>query len=204
MTTAIGTYATLTDLKTRLGITATTDDTVMTALCAEVNAYIEGPQACNRVLAPISSAAYTFDGDGSRILNYPRGIRAVSLLEVAQFTGAAYSTIPSTDYFIRPSAANRQSGWPATQLVMTDIPHTFFAYFPVGYDTIRVTMTTGWDAIPDDITDVALTAATRAWTSIQAGQHDIVGMDDMGRPLVSRFFSSRDMGTLRAYSQNLP
>jgi hypothetical protein len=57
-------------------------------------------------------------------------------------------------------------------------------------------MTTGWAAIPDDITDVALTAATRAWHAVQAGQQDIVGTDDMGRPLVSRFFSARDLETL--------
>ena len=204
MATALGAYATLADLKTRLGRSDTTDDTLLTDICDAVNAYIEGPQAANRVLAPISSAVYTFDGDGSKVLHFRRGIQAVSLLEIAQYTGGAYTTIPSTDYFIRPSAGDRQAGWPATRIEMTNIPHTFFAYFPVGYDTVRVTMTTGWAAIPDDVADVALTAAVRAWTSVQAGQHDIVGADEMGRPLVSRFFSSRDMGTLRAYSQNLP
>ena len=204
MTTAIGSYATLAALKSRLKITDTADDSELSATCDAVNAYIEGPQACNRVVAPIASAVYVLDGDGSRVVRYPRGIRSVSLLEVAQYTGGAYQAIPAGDFFLRPSAALRQPGWPATRLEMTNIPHAFFAYFPFGYDTVRVTMETGWDAIPDDVTDVALTAATRAWASSQAGQADIVGTDEMGKPLVSRFFSSRDMGTLRAYSQNLP
>lgn len=204
MATAVGTYATAALLKARAGIGDSADDTVLGTICDAVNAYIEGPQACGRVLAPIASAAYLFDGDGGRVLRYPRGIRAVSLLEVAQNTNAAYQTVPSTDYRLRPGPADLTPGWPYTRIEMVDIPLGSMGYFPPGYDTVRVTMTTGWAAIPDDITDVALTAATRAWHSVQAGQADIVGTDDMGRPLVSRFFSSRDMGTLRAYSVNLP
>lgn len=207
MTTAIGSYATLAGLKLRLfndGTTATANDTVLSSICDQVNAYIEGPEACGRVIAPVTSAAYLFDGDGSRVLRYDKGIRAVSLLEVAQMTNGAYQTVPSTDYRVRPATQNRAPGWPGGRIEMVDIPAGSMGYFPFGYDTVRVTMTTGWDAIPDDVTDVALTAATRAWTSVQAGQSDIVGSDDMGHPLISRFFSSRDMGTLRAYSVNIP
>lgn len=204
MSTAIGAYATLAALKTRLGITTSADDALMTTICDQVNAYVEGPSACDRVIAPIASAVFLFDGDGTRVLSYPRGIRSVTLLEIAQFTGDAYRTVVSTDYRIRPSASMRQSGAPGTRIEWIDVPTSGFGYFPPGYDTVRVTMSTGWDAIPDDVTDVALTAASRAWYSRQAGQADIVGTDDMGRPLISRFFSSRDMGTLRAYSASLP
>lgn len=207
MTTAIGSYATLAGLKLRLyndSVTATSNDTALSSICDQVNAYIEGPEACGRVIAPVSSAVYLFDGDNSRVLRYDKGIRAVSLLEVAQMTGGAYQTVPAADYRVRPSVQNRSPGWPANRIEFVDILTGSMGYFPYGYDTVRVTMTTGWDAIPDDITDVALTAATRAWASVQAGQSDIVGSDDMGRPMISRFFSSRDMGTLRAYSVNLP
>lgn len=202
--TAIGAYATAALLKTRMGVSDTADDTALGLICDAVNAYIEGPQCCGRVIAPVTSAVYLFDGDGSRVLRYPKGIRAVTLLEVAQNTNGAYQTVPSTDYRLRPGPADLTPGWPYTRIEMVDIPVGSMGFFPFGYDTVRVTMTTGWAAIPDDITDVALTAATRAWGSVQAGQQDIVGTDDMGRPLVSRFFSSRDMGTLRAYSVNLP
>ncbi len=200
--TAIGTYATSALIKARLSITDTTDDTVLGSICDQINQYIE--TKCRRAIAPIPSAVYTFDGDGTRILRYPKGIRAVSLIELSYYTGSGYLTLGSNQYFLRPGPADRLPGWPYTRIEFTDYAVGTFAYFPVGYDTVRVTMTTGFDAIPDDVTDVALTAAVRAWHAVQAGQSDIVGTDDMGRPLVSRFFSARDLETLATYSTDLP
>ena len=202
--TAIGSYATAALLKSRLGVTDSTDDTALTSICDQVNAYIEGPQACGRVIAPVASTAIKLDGDGTRTLHFPPGIRTVSLLELADYTGAAYATVAATDYFLRPGPATLAPGWPYTRLVLSDHPAGTHWVFPVGMDTVRMTATTGFAAIPDDITDVALTAATRAWHSVQSAQTDIVGTDDMGRPMVSRFFSTRDLGTLRAYSVNIP
>lgn len=204
MTTAIGTYATAALLKARANITDTTDDTVLGTICDQINGYIESPAACGRVLAPITSAAITLDGDGTRVLHYPKGIRAVTLLELADYTGADFTTVASTDYFLRPGPAESMPGWPYLRLELSDRPVGTFSVFPRGYNTVRMTATTGWAAIPDEITDVALTAALRAWHAVQTGQADIVGTDDMGRPMVSRFFSSRDFATLRAYSVNIP
>ncbi len=203
--TAIGTYATAAALKARMGIGTgdTTDDTVIGLICDQVNAYIEGPQACGRAICPISSAVYLFDGDNSSCLRYPKGIRAVSLLEIAYYTGGAYVTVDASQYFLRPSANDLPPGWPANRIEMTNLP-LVFASFPRGFNTVRVTMTTGFAAIPDDVTEVALVAAARAWHAVGTGQQDIVGTDEMGRPLVSRFFSKRDLETLSAYSVNLP
>jgi hypothetical protein len=39
-------------------------------ICDQINQYIE--TKTRRVLAPISSATYLFDGDGSKCLRYPR------------------------------------------------------------------------------------------------------------------------------------
>lgn len=203
--TAVGAYATYALLKARMTIPDDTDQTIITSVCDQVNAYIEGPQACGRVIAPISSAAYVFDGDGGSVLRYPKGIRAVSLLEVQFFTNeGTWHTIPSTDYFLRPGPADLTPGWPYNRIVLADIPLGGIGYFPRGLGTVRVTMTTGFAAIPDDITEVALVAAARAWHALGAGQQDVIGTDDMGRPLVSRFFSVRDRETLQAYSVNLP
>jgi hypothetical protein len=202
--TATGAYATAALLKSSLAVTDTTDDTALGLVCDRINAFIEGPSGCGRVLAPIASAAIKLDGDGSRELRYPKGIRAVSLLELADYTGAAYQTIAAGDYFLRPGPADLIPGWPYTRIILSDHPAGSHTRFPAGLDTVRMTATTGWNAIPDDITEVAITAATRAWNSVQAGQSDIVGTGDMGRPLVSRFFSSRDFGTLRSYSVDIP
>lgn len=205
--TAIGAYATATLLKGRTGITDTTDDTVLGAICDQVNQYIE--TKTRRVLAPISSATYLYDGDGSRSLYLPfpadtppiGGIRAITLCEIALYTSAAYTTLASTQYFLRQRVG--MTG-PFEKLLFTDYPTGLTASFPKGYATVRITATAGWAAIPDDITELALVAATRAWHAVQAGQADIIGTDEMGRPLVSRFFSARDLETLATYSVDIP
>lgn len=202
MTTASGAYATAALLKAQAGISDTTDDTVLGYVCDRINQYIE--TKTGRVLAPVASAAILLDGDGEECLHYPKGIRAVSLLEVAAYTGGPYTTLASTDYFLRPGPADLRPGWPYTRIEISDHYTTGYGCFPKGFNTVRMTATTGWAAIPDDITEVALTAATRAWHALQAGQQDIVGTDDMGRPLVSRFFSARDLETLRTYSVDIP
>lgn len=206
MATAIGSYATTSTLKARLlaaGVTDTADDTLLGTICDQVNQMIEGPSGTGRVLAPISSAAYLFDGDGTNCIYYGPGIRAVSLLEVAEYTGASFATVTSTEYFLRPLAQDRDSPQhPATRIYLSDLGT--YRYFRVGYANVRVTMTTGWAAIPDDIIDVALTTATRAWHARQSGQADIVGTDETGAPLVSRFVAPYHRGVLNAYRAIVP
>lgn len=202
MATAIGAYATSAALKTRLSIADTTDDTVLGTVCDQVNQFIE--TFTGRVLAPVSSADFLLDvEDPTDRLHFPRGLRSVSALSVGNYTGAARTALASGEWFLRPSTHDRRPGWPATWLHLSDACTTR-SYFPKGYETVKITATTGWDAIPDDITEVALTAATRAWHGVQSAQTDIVGTDEMGRPVVSRFFSARDLGTLRTYSVDIP
>lgn len=204
MATATGSYATTTALKSRLGITDATDDTLLGTICDQVNAYIEGPEGAGRIIAPISGTpTYLYDVDEvADTLEVPEGVRTVTLLEIAAYTDAAYETIAAADYFLRP--IRPYSGWPYTKLRLSDRPTGSYSVFPKGFEVVRLTGTFGFAAIPDDVTDVALTAATRAWHSRKAGQTDIIGTDEMGRPLVSRFFSQRDRETIRAYSVHLP
>lgn len=198
--TAIGSYATAAALKTRIAISDTTDDTVLGLVCDQVNAYIESKT--RRPICPVGSATYLIDGNGTDRFEFLRGIRAVSAISVADITGGTKTALASTDYFLRPASYDRVPGFPATTLVLSDVGSR--RRFPVGFDTISMTATTGWDAIPDEVTELGLTAATRAWHAIESGQSDIVGTDEMGRPLVSRFFSARDLETLRLYSTDLP
>lgn len=197
MPTAVGTYATAAAVKTRLGITDASDDTLLGTLCDQMNQYIE--TKTGRVLAPVGSATYTFDGDGGRRLYVARGVRAVTLLEIALYTGGDYSTVDAGDYVLRPQELDRDPGWPATSIVLVDRP-VGLGYFPAGYSTVRVTMTTGWASIPDDIAELATTAVVRAWHSRQAGQTDVIGSDEFGRPIVSRYLSRRDNALLDFYS----
>lgn len=203
MATATGSYATASALKTRAGISDTTDDTLLGTICDQINAYME--RVTKRVLAPITSASYLYDGDGSRELYLPitgdgskiGGVRAVSLLEVAPYTGGAYQTVASGQYFLRGRV---NVDGPYERLILSDMSTSGYGYFPCGLATVRVTATAGWPAIPDDITEIALVAAVRAWHAREAGQTDIVGTDEFGKPVVSRFFSTRDYASLMDYA----
>jgi hypothetical protein len=202
MATAIGTYATTATLKARLlaaGITDTADDTLLGTICDQVNMWIESPSGTGRVLAPITSATYLLDGNDQAKLYFPAGIRAITELKIGSVTGATKDTIASTDYFLRPSATDRATGWPATWVCLSDKPAGTHYVFHAGYDTVSMTATTGWAAMPDDIIDVALTTATRAWAARQSGQADIVGTDETGAPVVSRFVSGFHWGIIKAY-----
>lgn len=213
MATATGTYATTALVKARLfaaGVTDTADDTLIGTICDQINAWIESPPThtglggTGRIIAPISSATYLLDGTGTPRFYFPKGIRAVSALTFADTTGGTKTSAGTagTDFFLRPSEYDRTPGWPAMWVDLSNLATR--SYFPLGYDTISLTCTAGWAAIPDDLTDVAVTTAVRAWHARQSGQADIVGNDDTGAPLVSRYVSGFHWATIKAYRVIVP
>lgn len=197
MPSAVGAYATTSALKTLIGTTDSNDDTLLGLICDRVNGYIE--LVTGRVIAPVSSAAYTLDGDGTDRLYFPRGIRAISLLEIAEYTGGPYTTETSTNYFLRPPTHERLNGWPATWLHLSNMS-TQHRVFPVGYDTVRATMTTGFAAIPDEVTNLALVVAQRWWNARQSGYQQVEGVDENGQPIAARFFQLPEFQVLKTYS----
>jgi hypothetical protein len=201
VTTAIGAYATTAALKTYIGKTDSGDDTLLGTICDRVNAFIESPEGTGRVIAPVASATYTFDGDGSNALFFPGGIRAISLLEIANQTGGTYATESSSNYFLRPASWDRPNGWPAMWIYLGTWPSTGHYFYPVGLDTVRVTMTTGWPAIPDDLTRFAIDLAARMWNRREVGVQDAEGRDEQGLPIVARFLAGADWDVLRAYAR---
>lgn len=203
MATAIGSYATATALKALIGITDTDDDTLLGLICDRVNQVVE--TLTGRVIAPIGSTTYLYDGNGTDSLHLPLpvdkapigGITALSLVEVAPYTGASFETVASTDYFLRYRLS--MTG-PFQRLVFSDRPAGGYRVWPLGYSTVRLTGTAGWLAIPDDITELALNVAHRAWNARQAGQQNVTGTDEQGRPYVSRYLDGRDKDVLRRYA----
>lgn len=205
---AIGSYATATALKQMIGITDTNDDTLLGLICDRVNQLIE--TTCRQVIAPISSAAYLYDGNGLSRIFLPRpvnssigigGARAVSLVEFAPYTSGTFETVASTDYVLRSPFGN---GGPYRWLLMSDQPAGTYHDYPDGQANIRVTMTAGWAAIPDDVTELALNLAHRAWNARQSGQQNVVGSDESGQPYVARYLDGKDKMTLRAYTLKAP
>jgi hypothetical protein len=199
--TATGAYATTALVKARLGVATldTTDDALIGSIVDQVNQFIESPEGCGRILAPITSATYLADGDGMRRLYFPRGLRSVTELKIGDYTGDTLDVIAATDYFLRPLAQDRKPGWPAMWIELSDRPAGAHTVFAKGFETVSITATSGWAAIPDDIIDVALTTCVRAWHARQSGQADIVGNDETGAPLVSRYVAGFHWSTIRAY-----
>lgn len=206
MASAIGSYATASALKTMIGITDSNDDTLIGLICDRVNQIIE--TTTHRVLAPIASTTYLYDGNGGTSLFLPLptdkapigGVRAVTLVEVQLYTGAGYITVNSTDYFLRQRIG--MTG-PYERLIFTDAPTGGVTCWPAGFNTVRITATAGWAAIPDDITDMALRLAQRVWNARQVGFQDAGGLnaiDEQGQPIVSRYLSRADRDLLRTYT----
>lgn len=207
MATAVGTYATAATVKARLfaaGVTDTADDTLLGVICDQVNQFIEGPYGCRRVVAPISSATYVLDGDGSTTLYFPKGIRAITALSVGDYSGDTLDLLDASDYVLRPLEHDRLPGWPAFYVRLSDRRVGIHSTFHAGFGTVSMTCTAGWAAIPDDLSMVAQVTAVRAWHARQSGQADVVGTDDTGAPLVSQFVAREHWGIIRGYRAKAP
>jgi hypothetical protein len=187
-------YATKEGVKARLniGTADTTDDALLTTLCGQINGWMEDEMG--RQVGPVASTTYTFDGDGSDELYIPNGIRTVSALTIADSTEG--TPVAETHYVVLPRVQDRRPGWPGFYLKLTDLSEMRFYR---AFGNVAVTMTAGWDAIPTSLTEVAEVAVVRAWHARQTGQTDIVGTDETGNPIVSRFVSGKDMKTIRRY-----
>lgn len=196
MATALATYVTVADLRARLNLPVdATRDAILEDICEETNQWIES--YTGRVLGPVASATYTFDGGGPDNPNSTKldlwrlGVRAVTSLEVATTTGGSYTTLDPSDYFIRPT--NNPNGEPGTHIYLDG--QSFYS----GYNTIRVTMTAGFAAVPDDVRAVAIAIATRSWHGRQSGQADVVGNTETGEPIVSKIIAPEFKRTLDRY-----
>ena len=172
---ALGEYVTVSDLKLRTGITDTTDDTLLGQICDEVNSWIES--YTGRVLAPVASATYIFDGydlsDPYTVDLGHLGAQAVTAVETST-DGSTWTAVDPSRYSVRPLASSRSlEGEPGSRIIMTD------GYQLLGgYGNIRVTMTSGFSAVPDDVRAVAIAIAQRWWHARQTGMLDVIGMDE--------------------------
>lgn len=137
---------------------------------------------------------------GGRCLIESRGIVSLTTVEVATFTGDTFRTIPTSDWFLRPSRPT--PGWPFTQLWITNVPSsgdTTPGFYP-GFATVRLTGVRGWPAIPPDITDVTLSMVVGAYRARAAGGGDRIEIAPDGTRTFERVLSSADLATLHRYS----
>ena len=133
----------------------------------------------------------------------PNGIHSISLLRVALYTGGPFSTVPSSDYFIRPVSQKRDQGWPGTELWMTNVPsatNTTPTFAP-GFANIEITGAAGWLAIPDEIASIALNLVTTLYRRRgTGGGNDTVNVGPDGTRTISLLLDSSDWRTINRYS----
>ena len=206
MASATGTYTTRARVKSRLSISTTDWDSQIDVVVDAMNQYVESPQGCGRVIAPISSATYVLDGQGLSFLYFPKGIRAVTVLTIGDYSGDSVDTVTAADILLRPLDHERSPGWPAMYLYLSDHPASTVtrSVFPEGRSNVNLTCTAGWAAIPDDLAEMADTVAAVAFHNLEQGNQPIPNTDEQGRPIVARFFSGKDFDTLKAYRIKQP
>jgi hypothetical protein len=198
MATAIGAYTTTALAKEAMGVGDAVDDTLIGKLVDRVNGWIE--YRVGRVIAPISSTTYTFDGTGTNRLSVVAGVRAISALTVAPSTGATAVAVPAGDIFIRPVAQERLTGWPGEEIWISDVPTGSVRVFSKGFGTVAVTATFGWAVIPDEITSIGNTCVAAAWARRKEGNVDVITIGEDGDRTFIAYLSREERRVLEMYT----
>ena len=196
-----GLICSLWDVQQELGTTA--DSELIIEKIRQVGAEINGKTGRLFTRTPASgTTTYLFDvAESGRTLCVPKGIASATTLEVATSsqpeTGGTYATVTAADWFLRPFSAAREFGWPATEVVISNVSGSYFA---VGYNTVRVTMALGWDSVPYDIQAIAQRAVVASYLSKGSGAGGVATVGPSGEMRVLRNISPADRATLDWYS----
>ena len=191
-------YTTFNAVKARLGITDTTDDALLETYVNQVNDWLE--ERLGRPVGPDNGATYIFDGNGTRRLHVPRGVRAVTSLTVAPATGQTPVTVPAADIKLVPAAGERLPRHPADWIYLSDIPTGGVYYFAPGFGTVTVVGDFGFAAIPDALTDVATTCVVSKYRARGAGGGDNYTLGVDGERTFERYLGYEDKITIRRYA----
>jgi hypothetical protein len=152
------------------------------------------------------SRVLLFDGaealENGRLIAIPSGVVSATSLEVAFYTGAAFNLIPTTDWFLRPLPIDREPGWPATELWMTDIPSSTnpAPFFSRGRGNIRLAGNQqGWPAIPDEIAGLAEKKVVAAYRARGSGGAGSVSIGSDGTRTIEMELTQADWRILNGY-----
>lgn len=165
----------------------------------------------NSYLAGVAvTGCYILDGrdalEAGRLLLLRIGLNGISSLEVALVTppNDTFHLVPASDFFLRPRVDEREPGWPATELWLTDVPtsgNPSPVFLPM-MGNVRVVPagSPGWPAIPDEIAKIALDIVVADYRARAAsGGIGSVTVNIDGSRTYERILSSKDWATLRRY-----
>jgi hypothetical protein len=176
-------YATLANLKLRLGISDTNDDTALNNALAAASRAIEG--ICGRQFNDAGSAT-------ARVY-YPDSLTEVTVDDFSTTTGlvvaADYSnagtyttTITSSNYQLEPlnGIVDGTTGWPYYRI------RAIQTWYPIWYTSIgdprtsiQVTAQWGWSAVPAPISEACLMLAEETF-KMKDAPFGVAGFSDFG------------------------
>lgn len=181
----------------------TTHDDLLTDLIDAVNSYLVG--RIGMFLGPTTLTQIDIDGNrgvrSNRRLYFPFGIQTLSTIQVRSVTGGSLTSMPTTDVILGPRAWEPRTDpdQPFTWIEVKDVITGSFPYFPDGYENVRLTGTFGWVNPPTAIGEVGDTLVIKMFQARQSSQRDVIGSDDYGNPMVSRFMSMADENKVRQF-----
>lgn len=178
-------------LKRRLGITDAKDDAYLSSVVASVNDWVI--ERVGMDISPAGSATRTLDGDGTREVFVPGGLRSVATVEVSTDMGSTWADVTASVTLL-PESWRKPPSEPHHTLRLSEASGD---WFPDGEGTVRITSTEwGYERWPDRVVEVAETIAVRMANARNTGQRDVIGSDELGNPVVSRFVSLKDRDTI--------
>jgi hypothetical protein len=204
-----GLLASLEDVKQRLGLSPSdgTQDENILQFIAQVSASIMSYTGRRFARTPASGTTpFLFDVEGSyrrrtNTIYVPQGIAALDLVEIATQTGGAFTTVPSGDYFLDPPIQDRDFGWPATRITLSNLPTGGTHWFYPGRRVVRITMALGWPTIPADIAALAQRAVVSNFLAKGSGQAGQAIVGPTGAMTILRDIGPADMAMLTRYRE---
>lgn len=152
-----------------------------------------------------------FDGaealEGRRMIAVPNGIVSLRALEVAYYTNGPYSAVPMQDVFLGPVPLEREPGWPATELWMTDIPSSGNPgpIFFTGKRNVRAWGEFGWPEIPDEVVEIGLNLVVELYRRRGgSGAAGGVTVNLDGSRTYEHLLNTTDYKLLREYTSKVP
>jgi hypothetical protein len=172
-----GLICSLWDVKQKMGETTDAQDESILEDIREVTAVILNLTRRDFLRSPSSGTETWYEDIGEyglhaspRCLIYPRGIAALTTLEVAYSTqpatGGTFVTVPATEWELRPTETQRDYGWPATEIVI--LPTSGYR-FASGMNTVRLTGARGWSTVPMDVQGIAVRSTVAVQTNKGSG-----------------------------------
>lgn len=149
-------------IKARLDISDVADDALIDELNATVSDWII--DYTRRALIAEPDATYVVDTSAGSVIEFPRGLRAVTSLGIAQTdqpdAGGTYIAVAAADILLRPSPSERRPGWPAERILIRGAVGQLRAVL----NGARIVGDVGFAAVPARVQEVALDAITQAFT----------------------------------------